>query len=130
MGLGWILLLTVIALVLVIWGSCWYFSYCMNKMLYSQINDLEYIRSYGLPPDRWQRKYLQRAQKRGSVDREEEKKQIKKNLRKLEGVIRFTRTTKFMESEGTRQDVLEVLNDVKRDWKDNLSDDYEQQFID
>ena len=130
MGLGWILLLTVIALVLVIWGSCWYFSYCMNKMLYSQINDLEYIRSYGQPPDSWQRKYLQRAQKRGSVDREEEKKQIKKNLRKLEGVIRFTRTTKFMESEGTRQDVLEVLNDVKRDWKDNLSDDYEQQFID
>ena len=130
MGFGWILLLTVVGLVLVLWGSCWYFSYCMNKMLYSQINDLEYIRSYGLPPDRWQRKYLLRAQKRGSIDREEEKKQIRKNLRKLDGVIRFARTTKFMESEGTRADVLEVLNDVKRDWKDSLSDDEEQHFID
>ena len=89
-----------------------------------------FIRSYGLAPDRWQRRYLKRAQKRGSIDRAEEKKQIKKNLRKLNKVIRFARTTKFMESEGTRQDVLAVLNDVKRDWKDSLSDEYLQQYDD
>ena len=70
------------------------------------------------------------AWKRGSIDREEEKKQIRKNLRKLDRVIRFARTTKFMESEGTRQDVIETLNDVKRDWKDSLSDETGQQFID
>ena len=130
MQLGWTLLLAVVGLVLLLWGSCWYFSFCMNRMLYSQINDLEYIRSTGLPPDRWQRRYLQRAQKRGSIDREEEKRQTKKNLRKLKGVIRFAPTTKFMESEGTRADVLEVLNQVKRDWEDGLSDDAEQQYID
>ena len=130
MSLGWILLLATAGLIFVIWGSCWYFAFWMNKLLYSQINDLEYIRSYGLAPDRWQRRYLKRAQKRGSIDREEEKKQIKKNLRKLNKVIRFARTTKFMESEGTRQDVLAVLNDVKRDWKDSLSDEYLQQYDD
>lgn len=130
MGLGWILLLTVAALVLVLWGSCWYFSFWLNRMLFTKVNDLEYIRSYGQPPDRWQRSYLKRAQKRGSIDREEEKRQIQKNLRRLNGVIRFARTTKFMENEGTRADVLEVLNDVRRDWKDSLSDDYAQQFID
>ena len=130
MSLGWLLFLAVVGLIALLVGSCWYFSFCMNKLLYSQINDLEYIRSYGLPPDRWQRRYLKRAQKRGSVDREEEKKQIKKNLRRLEGVIRFARTTKFMESEGTRADVLEVLSDIKRDWKDSLSDEYAQQYID
>ena len=58
----------------------------------------------------------------GSIDPAEQKKQTKKNLRKLEKLIRFAETTKFMESEQVRQEVLLVLKLVKREWQDTLTD--------
>ena len=122
MGIGWILLITIAALLLVIVASCWYFSWLMQKLLYGKIEDLEYVRAYSMPPDRWQRRFLVRSRKRGSIDPAEQKKQTKKNLRKLEKLIRFAETTKFMESEQVRQEVLLVLKLVKREWQDTLSD--------
>ena len=122
MGLGWILLITIAALLLVIVASCWYFSWLMQKLRYGKIEDLEYVRAYSMPPDRWQRRFLVRSRKRGSIDPAEQKKQTKKNLRKLEKLIRFAETTKFMESEQVRQEVLLVLKLVKREWQDTLTD--------
>lgn len=122
MGVGWILLLTVVALVLIIIASCWYFSWLMQKLLYGKIEDLEYIRTYSLPPDRWQRRFLIRSRKRGSIDPVEQKKQTRKNLRKLEKIIRFAETTRFMESDQVRSEVLLVLKLVKREWQDTLTD--------
>ena len=122
MGVGWMLLLTVVALVLIIVASCWYFSWLMQKLLYGKIEDLEYIRAYSMPPDRWQRRFLIRSRKRGSIDPAEQKKQTRKNLKKLDKIIRFAETTRFMESDQVRSEVLLVLKLVKRDWQDTLTD--------
>ena len=122
MGVGLTLIIAIVGLVLIIVASCWYFSWLMQKLLYNKIEDLEYIRTYSLPPDRWQRRFLIRSRKRGSIDPEEQKKQTKKNLRKLEKVIRFAETTRFMESEDVRSEVLLVLKLVKREWQDTLTD--------
>ncbi|MBQ4089383.1 MAG: hypothetical protein IJC56_05840 [Clostridia bacterium] len=124
MGLGWILLLTVIALILIIVASCWYFSWLMQKLLYNKVEDIEYIRAYSMPPDRWQRKFLMKARKAGKIDPEDQKKQTKKNLRNLEKLIKFAETTRFMEDEGVRNEVLLVLKLVKREWKDSLDGNY------
>lgn len=122
MGVGWMLLLTVVALVLIIVASCWYFSWLMQKLLYGKIEDLEYIRAYSMPPDRWQRRFLIRSRKRGSIDPAEHKKQTRKNLKKLDKIIRFAETTRFMESDQVRSEVLLVLKLVKREWQDTLTD--------
>lgn len=124
MGLGWILLLTVIALILIIVASCWYFSWLMQKLLYNKVEDIEYIRAYSMPPDRWQRKFLMKARKTGKIDPADQKKQTKKNLRNLEKLIKFAETTRFMENESVRNEVLLVLKLVKREWKDSLDGNY------
>ena len=120
MGLGWILLLTVVALIAILAASSWYFSWLMQKLLFEKLSDMEYIRTYSMPPDRWQRKYLERARKRGSIDPEEQKKQTLKNLKKLEKIIKFAETTVYMENESFRREVLLVLKLVKREWQDSI----------
>ena len=122
MGLGWTLLLAVVGLIAIIAGSCWYFSWLMSKLLYGRIEDLEYVRAYSQPPDRWQRRFLIRARKRGYIDPKEQNRQTRKNLKKLEKLIRFAETTRFMESDSVRQEVLLVLKLVKREWQDTLTD--------
>ena len=122
MSVGLILLLTVVALILIIIASSWYFSWLMQKLLYDKIEDLEYIRAYSMPPDRWQRRFLMRSRKRGSIDPAEQKKQTRKNLRKLDKIIRFAEMTKFMENDQVRKEVLLVLKLVKREWQDTLTD--------
>ena len=120
MSLGWILLITVAALALIMIASCFYFSWCMQKMLYDKIDDLEYIRAYSMPPDRWQRRFLIKSRKQGYIDPEEQKKQTKKNLRKLEKLVRFAETTRYMENESVRKECLLILKLVKREWQDTL----------
>lgn len=122
MSVGLILLLTVAALILIIIASSWYFSWLMQKLLYDKIEDLEYIRAYSMPPDRWQRRFLMRSRKRGSIDPVEQKKQTRKNLKKLDKIIRFAEMTKFMENDQVRKEVLLVLKLVKREWQDTLTD--------
>lgn len=118
MSLGWILLLTIVALILIMIGSSFYFSWLMQKMLYDKVEDLEYIRAYSMPPDRWQRRFLMKARKAGRIDPEDQKKQTKKNLRKLEKLIRFAETTRYMEDENVRKECLLILKLVKREWQD------------
>ncbi len=122
MGVGWILLLTVVALGAIIVLSSVYFSWLMQKMLYGRIEDLEYVRAHSQPPDRWQRKFLIKALKNGKIDPADQRKQTAKNLAKLEKLIRFAETTRFMESEEVRREVLLVLKVVKREWGDALAD--------
>ncbi len=122
MGVGWILLLTVVALGAILVLSSVYFSWLMQKMLYGRIEDLEYVRAYSQPPDRWQRGFLVKARKNGKIDPADQRKQTAKNLAKLEKLIRFAETTRFMESEEVRGEVLLVLKLVKREWSDALED--------
>lgn len=122
MGLGWILLITIVALVLIMIASCVYFSWLMQKLLYNKVEDIEYIRAYSMPPDRWMRRFYQKARRNGGkIDPEDQRKQTKKNLRKLEKLLKFAETTRFMEDESVRREVLLVLKLVKREWKDSLA---------
>lgn len=121
MGLGWILLITVVALILIMIASSFYYSWLLQKLLYEKIDDLEYIRAYSMPPNRWQRRFLIKARKMGRIDPEDQKKQTKKNLRKLEKLIAFAETTVCMENEDTRRQCLRVLRLVKREWQDSLN---------
>jgi hypothetical protein len=122
MGVGWMLLLTIVALGAILVLSSVYFSWLMQKMLYGRIEDLEYVRAYSQPPDRWQRRFLIKARKNGKVDPADQRRQTAKNLAKLEKLIRFAETTKFMESEEVRGEVLLVLKLVKREWRDAIED--------
>ena len=65
-----------------------------------------------------------KARKAGKIDPEDQKKQTKKNLRNLEKLIKFAETTRFMENESVRNEVLLVLKLVKREWKDSLDGNY------
>lgn len=122
MGLGWILLITIAALALIMVASCWYFSWLMQKLLYNKVEDIEYIRAYSMPPERWMHKIYTKARKNGGkMDPDELKKQTKKNLKKLEKLLKFAETTNFMESESVRNEVILVLKLVKREWKDSLN---------
>lgn len=122
MGVGWMLLLTVVALGAILVLSSVYYSWLMQKMLYGKIDDLEYVRVNSLPPDRWQRRFLIKSRKAGRIDPRDQKKQTAKNLRKLEKLTRFAETTRFMESDQVREEVLLVLKVVKREWQDSLTD--------
>ncbi|MGI6239102.1 MAG: hypothetical protein ACOYI5_05685 [Christensenellales bacterium] len=122
MGVGWMLLLTVVALGAILVLSSWYFSWLMQRLLYGKIEDLEYVRAYSQPPERWQRRFLIRARKRGEIDPAAQRRQTAKNVKKLEKLIRFAETTRFMEDERVREEVLLVLKIVKREWQDTLTD--------
>lgn len=121
MSLGWILLLTIVALILIMIASSFYYSWLLQKLLYDKLEDLEYIRVYSMPPDRWQRKFLIKARKQGRIDPADQKKQTRKNLRKLEKLLNFAETTRFMENEQVRKECLLVLKLVKREWQDSLN---------
>ena len=122
MGLGWTLLVAVGGLLVIVIASSWYFSWVMQKLLYDRIEDLEYIRACSLPPDRWQRRFLTRSRKAGRIDPEDQRRQTRKNLKKLDKIIRFAQTTRFMESDEVREEVLLTLGTVKREWEETLED--------
>ena len=60
--------------------------------------------------------------KAGKIDPKDQKRQTRKNLRKLDRLIRFAETTRYMEDEQVRKEVLLVLRLVKREWSDTLTD--------
>ena len=122
MSLWLVLLLTVAALALIMVLSSFYFSWLMQKLLYNNVEDIDYIRVHSLPPDRWQKRFLMKARKAGKIDPAAQKRQTRKNLRKLDRLIRFAETTRYMEDEQVRKEVLLVLRLVKREWSDTLTD--------
>ena len=122
MGIGWILILSIAALGAILVLSSVYYSWLMQRLLYGRVEDLEYVRVHSLPPDRWQRRFLIKARKAGKIEPADQRRQTAKNLAKLEKLIRFAETTRFMESEEVRAEVLLVLRLVKREWRDTLED--------
>ena len=117
MSVGVIFLLAVVALLAIMVGSCFYFSFWMQKSTFNNVNDLDDIRSTQLPPERWQRSYLKKCRKLGRVPQELFEKQKKKDLRKLKKLIRFCKTTRLMESDEVRDGVLQELNMIKQEWQ-------------
>ena len=116
------LIITLAALALIMLLSSFYFSWLMQKLLYNNVDDLEYVYNNGTAPDRWQRRFLKKAIKAGKIEPEAQKRQTRKNLRKLEKLIKFAGTTRFMEDENTRKMYLRQLDYTKREWQDTLID--------
>lgn len=123
MNLGVLLLLTVVALAAIMIGSSVYFSYLTNKMLFTQLRDLDDVRTNGLPPERWQRGYLKKGRRNGKIEEKDWARQKKKNLSALKKLTHFAKTTNMMEDEQTREGVLEELAVIKKTWE---SEEYTQ----
>ena len=98
MSLGWFLLVAVLALGGLLVGSCFYFSWWMNRILTGKLQDLDDIRFTGLPPARWRHGGRRR------------------NVYRLNGLVRFARKTNLMESEEIRGQVLEELIKIRGEW--------------
>jgi len=92
------LLIAVVALAGILVGSGFYFSWWMNRMLYVKLRDLDEIRSAGLSPARW---------RRGSRRR---------NVRKLDRLVRFVKKTNMVEDEQVRRQVLDELARIRSEW--------------
>lgn len=105
MNLGLTLLLACLGLAAIMIGSCRYFAWLMEKMVHRNLRDLDAIRTSGLPPDSWHKK-LHRC---GEGLR-------KRDLKRLDGVIRFAKKTFLMEDEDTRAGILRDLQRIRLDW--------------
>jgi hypothetical protein len=77
----------------------------MNRIVFRQLQDLDHVRGTGLAPERWR------------VSPHCRNKQKKKNLRKIKKLIRFTKTTRFMEDDDTRAIVLRELEIIRVRWE-------------
>lgn len=117
MSLGITLLLSVVGLVVIMGGSCFYFSFWMQKAVFNQVNDLDYVRAYQLPPERWQKAYLKKCQKLGRIPPKLFNKQKRRNLRHLKGLTKFAKKTILMESEEVREGVLLELSQIRQQWE-------------
>lgn len=118
MSLGAILLLSAVGLLLILAGSSVYFSWLMNKAVYSKLRDLNEIRTTQLPPASWQKSMLKKGKKSGSIGEADRSRQLKKDLKRLDGIVRFTQKTKMVEDEETRQLVLRELSQIRQMWAD------------
>ena len=117
MNVGLTILLSVVALALVMVGSCFYFMFWMRKSTFDKLNDLDEIRTTQQPPERWQKRYLEKCRKLGRIPPELFEAQKKRDLRRLKKLERFCRTTVLMESEDVRQGVLQELSLVRQEWQ-------------
>lgn len=117
MSLGVTLLLAVVSLAVIMVASCFYFMFWMKRSTFTTLSDLDEIRSTGLPPERWQKRYLEKCRKLGRIPPELFERQKKKDLRRLKKMIRFCRTTVLMESDDVRQGVLEELSRCRQEWQ-------------
>ena len=116
MGLGMILLITVLALAAIMVASCAYFYWIMQHMVLRRLRELDSIRTDGLPPEAWQKRYLRRTRKRGAIAPEDFARQKKRNLRKLKQLMAFTRKTKLVEDDDVRAGVLMELKTIQQQW--------------
>lgn len=117
MSIGLTFFLAVIALALIMVGSCYYFMFWMNKSTFDRVNDLDEIRSTGRPAERWQKRYYDKCRKLGRVPPELFERQKRRNLSRLNALTRFCRTTKLMESEDVREGVLQELDLLRQEWQ-------------
>jgi hypothetical protein len=79
--------------------SSFYYRWILERSLFTQLKDLDEIRTNGLPPARWLRKGHPPVWD-------------KYTLRRLKGLRRFVKRTRMVESEDTRALVIEELNQI------------------
>ena len=108
MNIGLILLLSVLALALIMMLSSAYFIFFMKRLVFRRLQELDHVRSTGLAPERWRKKYLS------------PKMQKRKNLWMLKGLLRYTKTTRLVEDEDVRKGVILELCQIREAWTEEV----------
>ena len=116
MSLGVTLLLAFIGLIAIMVGSCVYYSWLMNKMIYARLSDLDIIRQTQLPPMNWQRAIHKKLERKQPITDGDMAAQHKKNMRGIDQLISFATKTHLMEDEDTRKLILSELKRTRQSW--------------
>lgn len=116
MNLGVLLLLSALALVVIIFGSGYYFRWVFQRMVMNHLQDLDTVRGTRLAPPRWMKGYPKRIEQ-GAYNVALWEKQRSKNLGLLASLERFSRKTNMMDGEDTRQGVLQELSSIRTEWQ-------------
>ncbi len=120
MSVGWIVLLSAIALAGVVAGSCWYMAAMMNLLFVRKHVEIDEVLSTGLPPQAWQKSYLKKLQhikSKGASDAsilQLARKQQKRNVVRLRRLERYVRKTNMVEDESARKNTLLLLDQCKQ----------------
>lgn len=116
MTLGTLLLLTALAMVVIIFGSGYYFRWVFQRMVLNGLRDLDTVRGTRLAPAQWQKGYHKRIQQ-ATYDVRLWEKQRRSNLKRLRSLERFARKTNLMDGEEIRQAVLRELSSIRTEWE-------------
>lgn len=120
MSLGWTILLSAIALLVIIVGSNWYMAAMMNVLFLKKHVEIDEVLDSGLPPQAWQKRYyrkLARLQNQGASDKKIlrlTRRQHKHNIAGLERLARYVRKTNLVEDESARSSALAQLEQCRQ----------------
>ncbi|AEE96399.1 hypothetical protein [Mahella australiensis] len=119
-----ILLLTVVILTLVMLASIWQINAAAKLMVGTKHHDMEYIINTGKVPQSWSKpfeKKIAKLKRRANSQMEILELKEKANedyMHKLSKLIDYAKTTKLVDSEETRQILVESLDVVFNEWKE------------
>jgi hypothetical protein len=107
----------------------WYMNMMMGLIIGRKHLILERITTTGELPEEWQRKYNQRLIQllnKGQTDRIQRIQQLARRsyLRRLEGLKRYVRATKLVDSEESRASALQMLERIRKQWEDRAEDGF------
>ena len=120
MSIGWIVLLSAIALIIIIVGSSWYMAAMMNIIFLRKHYEIDEVLTTGLPPEAWQKRYykrLVRLKNKGASDENImrlTRKQQKHNIAGLARLASYVKKTNLVEDESARSSTLSQLNQCKQ----------------
>jgi hypothetical protein len=124
-----IILLFLVLLFLIMLVFIWYMNLMMGLIIGRKHLILEHITATGELPEEWQRKYNQRLIQllnKGQTERMQRIQQMARRsyLRRLEGLKRYVRATKLMDSEESRAHALQLLERIRQQWEDRAEDGF------
>ncbi len=116
MTLGTLLILSALALVVIIFGSGYYFRWVFGRLVMDKLRDLDTVRGTRLAPPEWQKAYHKRIEQ-GQYSEAHWQAQRRRNLKKLAALRRFAGKTNLMDGENTREGVISELDQIKAEWE-------------
>ena len=120
MSLGWIVLLSAVALFVIIVGSNWYTAVMMNMLFVKKHIEIDEVLSSGLPPVAWQKRYdkkLTRLKSKGASDKKIAQlamAQRRHNIAGLNRLTRYVKKTNLVEDENARRNALAQLEQCRQ----------------
>lgn len=118
-----IILMTVVVLTLIMLASIWQINAAAKLMVGTKHHDMEYIINTSKVPQNWSKpfaKKIARLSKKPNSQMEilELKEKAKDDyMHRLSKLIDYAKTTKLVDSEETRQILVESLDAVFNEWK-------------